>query len=87
MPGAQWQEYVHPVFPEHTAFQGIVVLSSLIGYILFTAKCRLVLFIFVNKVVSALIWVIYKVLLFLSYWAFCLFTFIRFVNALTLMGS
>lgn len=67
MPGAQRHEYMHPVFPEHTAFQGIVVLSSLIGYILFATKCSLVLFVFVNKAVSALIWVIYKVLLFLSY--------------------
>lgn len=62
MPGPQWHEYLHPVLPEPTAFQGIVVL-----YVLSTTKYNLILFISVNKVVSVLIWVIYKVLLFLSY--------------------
>lgn len=65
MLGAQWHEDMHPVLPEHTAFQG-VVLSSLILYILSNTKCSLVLFISVSKVISVLIWVIYKVLLFLS---------------------
>lgn len=55
MPGPQWHEYMHPVFPEHSAFQGIVVLSALILYVLSTAKCSWVFFISVNKVVSVLI--------------------------------
>lgn len=67
MPGAQWHEYMHPLFPEHTAFQGIVVLSSLILCVLSTTECSLVLLVSVNKAVSVLIWVIFKVLLFLSY--------------------
>lgn len=65
MPGAQWDKCRHPVFPEHTAFQGVVVLGFLI--LLSTTKCSLVLFRSANKVASVLIWVIYKVLLFLSY--------------------